>query len=149
MWRVSNSSVQHLREHNNQTILDGGQGSHFGFPIRIILTNFALQVNSMLPIMFRVNKYFGSVENVQHGGYGDHLGFPIGTILATCHLQVTPTLFWSFKSTVFFFVQAVNRFSRWQLRQPSWISDRNNFNYFWSNSPRYFPLSFESVVISA
>ena len=26
--------------------------------------------------------------------------------------------------------EAKNRFSRWPLRRPSWISDRINFNYF-------------------
>ena len=28
--------------------------------------------------------------------------------------------------------EAKNRFSRWQPWQPSWISDRNDFSYFWS-----------------
>ena len=49
-------------------------------------------------------------------------------ILATFDLQVTPLLltrfpvYWSFGSG-----EVQNRVSRWQ---PSWISDRNHFNYF-------------------
>ena len=30
--------------------------------------------------------------------------------------------------------EAKNRFSRWLLWRPSWISDRINFSYFWSTS---------------
>ena len=30
--------------------------------------------------------------------------------------------------------EAKNRFSKWLPRQPSWISDRNDFTYFWSTS---------------
>ena len=62
-----------------------------------------------------------------------HLGFPISTILAIFDLQVTlmlPTKFgvnWPFSSGD----EVKNRFSRWQ---PSWISDQNDFSYFWSTS---------------
>ena len=62
-----------------------------------------------------------------------HLGFPIGMILAIFALQVTPMLptkfwvNWPFGSGE----EAKNRFSRWP---PSWISDQNNFSYFWSTS---------------
>ena len=72
----------------------------------------------------------------QDGCHGGHLGFPIGTILAIFDLQVTlmvPSKFgvnWPFGSGE----EAKNRFSRWQPWRPSWISDRNDFSYFWSTS---------------
>ena len=72
----------------------------------------------------------------QDGGHGGHLGFPIGTILAIFDLQVTlivPSKFgvnWPFSSGE----EAKNRFSRWQPWRPSWISDQNDFSYFWSTS---------------
>ena len=34
---------------------DGSNGSHLGFPIRMILANFDLQVTSILPIKLRVS----------------------------------------------------------------------------------------------
>ena len=37
---------------------------------------------------------------------------------------------WSFGSGV----EAKNRFSRWPPWRPSWISDWNDFSYFWSTS---------------
>ena len=67
----------------------------------------------------------------QDGGHGGHLGFPIGKILAIFDLQITlmlPKKFgvnWPFGSGE----EAKNRFSRWR---PSWISDQNDFSYFWS-----------------
>ena len=63
--------------------------------------------------------------------HGSQLGFLIGTILAIFDLQVTPMLpskfgvNWPFGSGE----EAKNIFSRWR---PSWISDRNDFSYFWS-----------------
>ena len=80
----------------------------------------------------------------QDGGY---LGFPIDMILAIFDLQVTPLLpskfgvNWPFGSEE----EAKNRFSRWR---PSWISDRHNFSYFWSTSPRCFLVSLESIGLS-
>ena len=68
----------------------------------------------------------------QVGHHGGHLGFPIGTILAIFDLQVIPMLptdfqvNWPFGSGV----EAKNRISSWPLRRLSWISDRNDFNYF-------------------
>ena len=45
--------------------------------------------------------------------------------------------------------KAKNRFLRWRQRKPSWISDRNNFSYFWSTShPRCFLSSFKSSGLS-
>ena len=108
----------------------------------------------MLPTKFRVNWHLGLGEeennrfsrwqpwrpswiSIQHdfqdGCHGGHLGFPIGMILAIFDLQVTPMLpskfgvNWPFSSGE----EAKNRFSRWR---PSWISDRNDFSYFWSTS---------------
>ena len=67
---------------------------------------------------------------------GGHLGVPIGTILSIFDLQVTlmvPSKFgvnWPFGSGE----EAKNRFSRWRPWRPFWISDRNDFSYFWSTS---------------
>ena len=64
---------------------------------------------------------------------GRHLGFPIQTIWAIFDLQVTLMLStkfrvnWPFSSGE----EAKNRFSSWP---PTWISDRNDFSYFWSTS---------------
>ena len=41
-------------------------GSHLGFPIRMILAIFDLQVTQMLPTKFRVNWLFGSGEEVKN-----------------------------------------------------------------------------------
>ena len=63
----------------------------------------------------------------QDGRHCCHLGFPTGIILAFFDLQVIlmlPTMLqvnWPFHSGE----EAKNRFSR------SWISDRNDFSYFW------------------
>ena len=74
--------------------------------------------------------------DIQDGRHGRHLGFPIGTILAIFYLQVThmlPTKFrvkWPFSSGE----EAKNRCSRWLPWWPCWISDWNNFSYFWFTS---------------
>ena len=86
----------------------------------------------------------------QDGDGGDHIGFSVRTslVLFFFYLQVTqilPTKFplnWSFGSG-----EAQNRFPRWR---PSWISDRNNFNYFFFlffiyKSPWCFLPSFQSI----
>ena len=101
----------------------------------IILVIFDLQVTPMLPTKIQVNWPFGSGEEAkkdfQNGSLRGHLVFLIRTILAIFYLQVTlilPTkiqLIWPFGSG-----EVKNRFSRWQSRPPSWISDRNNFSYF-------------------
>ena len=111
-------------------------GSKLGFTISTILAIFDLQATPMLPTKFRVNWPFSSGEEAkdyQDGCHGVHLGFPIGTILATFDLQVTlmlPSKFgvnWPFGSGE----EAKNRFWRWR---PSWISDQQDFSYFWSTS---------------
>ena len=118
---------------------DGGHGSHLGFPIGMILAIFDLQITPMLPSNFGVNWHFGSGEEAkkdfQDGGNSGHLGFPISTILAIFDLQVTPMLpsnfgvIWPGSGE-----EAKNRFSRWRPWWPSWISDRQDFSYFWSTS---------------
>ena len=76
---------------------DGGHGSHLGFPIRMILAIFDLQVTLMLPTKFQVNWPFSSGEEAETDFQdGHHLGFQIRTILAFFDLQVTlmlPTKF--------------------------------------------------------
>ena len=68
-------------------------------------------------------------------------------ILAIFDLQVTlvlPSKFgvnWPFRSGE----EAKNRFSRWQ---PSWISDRHDFSFFLSKTPRCFLTSLESIGLS-
>ena len=98
---------------------------------------------------FRSARFLASLESIglsvqekkrkidfQDGGHGGHLGFQIGTILAIFDLQVTlmlPSNFgvnWPFGSGE----EAKNRFSRWRPWRPAWISDRNDFSYFWSTS---------------
>ena len=88
----------------------------------------------MLPSKFGVNWPFVQEKRKIdfQDGHGGHLGFPIGTILAIFDLQITPMLpskfgvNWPLSSVE----EAKNRFSRWQPWRPSWIFDRNNFNYF-------------------
>ena len=90
----------------------------------------------MLPTKFQVNCLLGLGEEVkkdfQDGHHGGHFEFPISRILAIFDLQVTlifPTKFgvnWPFGSGD----EVKNRFSRWRPWQLSWISDRNDFNYF-------------------
>ena len=44
----------------------GSHGGHFGFPIRMILATFDLQVTLIFPIKFRVNWQFPSGQEVQN-----------------------------------------------------------------------------------
>ena len=73
--------------------------------------------------------------------YGGHLGFPIGMILAIFDLPVTPMLPTKFRVNLPFGSgeEAKNRFSRWPPWQPAWISDQNNFSYFWSTVTQKLP----------
>ena len=91
----------------------------------------------MLPTKFQVNKPFSSGEEAKNKFSRwppwRHLGFLIAKILAIFDLQVIPMLpikfwvNWPFGSGE----EAKNWFSRWW---PPWISNRNNFSYFWSTS---------------
>ena len=109
-----------------------GEEAKNRFPIGTILAIFDLQVTPMLPTMFGVNWLLGSGEDFQEGCHGGHLGFPIGMILAIFDLQVTqmlPSKFgvnWPYGSGE----EVKNRFSRWLLWRPSWISNRHYFHYF-------------------
>ena len=89
--------------------------------------NASYYVWSQLAIWFRKRS---KKIDFQDGGY---LGFPNGRIsFFFFDLQVTPMLpskfgvKWPFGSG-----EAKNRFSRWR---PSWVSDWNDFCYFWSTS---------------
>ena len=59
-------------------------GSHLGFPIRMILATVDLQITSILPMNFESialsvpEKKFKT--DFQDGCHGRNLGFPIGTI---------------------------------------------------------------------
>ena len=96
------------------------------------------QVLNQLAVPFRNSKYY------QDGGSGSYLGFPI---LAIFYLKVSlilPTKFWvnwSFCSGE----EIQNRFPRWPPWQPSWISELNNFSYFFfsstSNHDTYYQVS--------
>ena len=43
--------------------------------------------------------------------------------------------------------EAINRFSGWRQRRPSWISDQKDFSYFYE-SPQCFLPKFKSVGLS-
>ena len=120
-------------------------GSHLGFPIRMILATVDLQNTSILPMNFE--SFALSVQekklktDFQDGRHSSNLGFPIATIWAIFDLQVTPmfpTKFrdnWPFSSEE----ERKNRFSRWP---PSWISDRNDFScfYIYKSSRCFLPI---------
>ena len=81
---------------------------------------------------------------------GCHLGFPIRTILTTFDLQVTSILPMVWVNCPFGSGEKVqNRLSTWSLVQPSWISDQNDFSYFFINkSPLYSLSNFKSMGLS-
>ena len=66
-------------------------GSHLGFPNRMILATVDLQVTSIYPMNFEsIEKMFKT--DFQDGRHGRNLGFPIATILTIFYLQVIPML---------------------------------------------------------
>ena len=84
------------------------------------------QVSSQLAFQFRKKRF-------SRCSYGGHLGFLISSNLVTFYLQVTPIFpakFWV--NWPFCSGEVQNRFSRWPPWWLSWISDRNDFRYFWS-----------------
>ena len=124
-------------------------GSHLGFPIRMILATVDLQDTSILSMNFESialstqEKRFKT--DFQDGRHGCNLGFPIAMIWAIFYLHVTPMLptkfrvKWPFSSGE----EEKNRFSRWP---PSLISDWNNFCYFYIyKSSRCFLSIFNST----
>ena len=72
-----------LSVHQNKPkigFLDGGNASHFGFPIGMILAIFGLQVALILPTKFQINWPSSEKKckiDFQDGDHGSHLGFPI------------------------------------------------------------------------
>ena len=100
----------------------------------MILATVDLQVTSILPMNFESiallvqEKKFKT--DFQDGHHGRNLGLPIATFRAIFNLEVTlmlPNKFrvnWPFSSEE----EGKNKFSRWR---PSWISDQNNFSYFY------------------
>ena len=124
-------------------------GSHLGFPIWMILATVDLQVTSILPLNFKSialsvqGKKFKT--DFQDGHHSRNLRFPIATIWAIFDLQVTLMLPAKFRVNRPFSSEEVkkNRFSRWP---PSWISNRNDVNYFYINkSSRCFLPIFKST----
>ena len=77
-------------------------GSHFGFPITMILATVDIQVTSILPMNFESislsvqEKKFKT--DFQDGRHSRNLRFPIATIWAIFDLQVTRCFLPSFKS---------------------------------------------------
>ena len=86
-------------------------------------TDASYQVSSRLVFWFRRRR-----EKIEFQD-GSHLGFLIGTVLALFDLQVTPMFQTKFQVNQPFSSgeEAKYRFSRWR---PSWISDQNDFSYF-------------------
>ena len=72
----------------------------------------------------------------KHGSHGSLLGVPFGTILAIFGVQVTLMFPTKFQVNLPFGSgeEMKNRFSRWPPWRPFWISDQNDFSYFWSTS---------------
>ena len=110
---------------------DGGQDGHLLFwigELLAILQAAQYFLPSFEAISLLVQKKQGKIDFQD----GDHLGFPIRTILASFDLTVAPILPTKFQvNWPFGSGEVQNRFSRWQ---PSWISDQNDFTYFWSTS---------------
>ena len=71
----------------------------------------------------------------QDGGHGSHLRYPIRTIYAILIYKAPLYFQWSFESIGLLIHETFhNRFSTWLLGWPFWISDQNDFIYFWSTS---------------
>ena len=129
-------------------------GGHLGFLIWMILAIFLISKSPQcfLPSFESVGLSVQEKKrkiDFQDGHHWGHLGFPIGIILAIFDLQFTLMFLtkfrvnWPFSSEE----EAKNRCSRWlPCRRPPWISDWNDFNYFFIyKSPRCLLPSFESI----
>ena len=112
------------------------------FPIGKISANFDLQVTTMLPTKFRSNWLFGSEEaknrfsrwpSWRPSWTADRNDF---SYFFFFYLQVTPMLPTEFRVNWPFGwgEEAKNIFSKWRPCRPSWISNYNDFSYFWSTS---------------
>ena len=117
-------------------------GSHLGFPIKMILATVDLQFTSMLSMNFGV----GSGEKVQNkifkmatiAAIWDSLSQPfelffIYMFKSSPMLPIKFRVNWPFSSEE----EWKNRFSKWP---PCWISDWNDFSYF------YIYKSFQSFL---
>ena len=123
-------------------------GSHLGFPIRMILATVDLQVTSILlmnfksiPFRFRRKSSKQIFKMAAIAAIRDFLLQRFSYFWSTSHPDL-PTKFrvnWPFSSEE----EKKNRFSRWP---PSWIFDRNDFNHFYINkSSRCFLPIFKST----
>ena len=92
--------------------------------------------NGFQPIGLLVQEKKFKIE-FQEGNSGSHLEFPVRIFLAIFNLQAIQILPIKFgvNSPYNSGIEAQNRFSRWRLWL-SWISNHNNFSYFWSTSHR-------------
>ena len=125
---------------------DGGHSDHLGFPIGMIWAIFDLRVIPMLPTKFQVlipmDFYWPSIQEkkfkiaFRDGNCGSHLVFSTGIILTIFDLQVTPMLPTKFGVSWLSVQEKKGKISfwRWQPWWPSWISNLNDFSYFWSIS---------------
>ena len=77
------------------------------------------------------------------GPHGSHLWFPIRTILVIFDLQVTPMLPTKFPSNLAYLFQKKRKMDFEEGGQPSWISDQNDFGYFWSTVTLMLPTKFQ------
>ena len=83
--------------------------------------------------VFQLNRPTVWVENskidFQDGSYCSHFGFPIGMILAIFHLHILSNLLlrckFQLNSPCGLREAVQNRFSRWRLWWPSWISNHD------------------------
>ena len=105
---------------------------------------FLSKSRPILPTKFRVNSPFGSEKkrkiDFQNGSSCYHLVFPIGMILATFDIQVVSILRtkfrvnWSFSSGEEVQIDFQDG--------PSWISDRNDFSFFYVQVALILPTKF-------
>ena len=114
---------------------NGGYGGHLEFFIKTILAIFMIYKSLwyFLPGFEQIGLFGQKTKFKTDFQDRGHLLFPIEMILAIFDLKITlilPTKFWV--NRLFSSGREIqDKFSR---RQPSWISDQNNFSYFWSTS---------------
>ena len=138
-WLRCKTSTQtnHLVQEKKLNI-EFQDGSHLGFPIRMILVTFDLLVISIVPMKFRVNCPFRSGQKVQNRFSTWLLGQP-----PWASDQNDFSYFWSTSQPDTSYQVSIgpfcsgeevqNRFSRWQL----WghlIFLQNDFSYLWLTS---------------
>ena len=101
----------------------------------------------MLPTKFQVSCPFVSGEEAKNiFSNGSHPGFLIGTILAIFDLQVLLMLSTKFQVDWPIGLEEANREeakNRCLIWPPSWISDRNDFSYFYLQVIAMLPTMFQ------